>query len=121
MNILNAKIVNGAVIADGVTVKEAVLLCEAKSSSEGFLLIDKDAFFYLTKTTNDLTKALDLVVNAADLSAQILNFLSSDITEAVPSGGGPVKLPAFAADAQILQNKITQLKQQIENLKNTQV
>jgi hypothetical protein len=121
MNILQAEIKGGQVVCEGITIKDAVLLCEGKTASAGFLVIDKDKYFYAVKTTPDITKTLDLAASAIDLLTTITNIISTDITDAVPTGGGPVKLPNFAADIELLKQQATQLKQQIDNLKQTQI
>ena len=64
MRALKAEVKNGKIYVDGAAVEDAVMLCEGKSESEGFFVIDKDKYFYLTKTTQDLTAALNLIIEA---------------------------------------------------------
>jgi hypothetical protein len=88
-----------------VVVADIELLCEGKIASEGFVLIDKDKYFYLTKTTSDLTAALDIL-------SGLIDKLSSDILAA--NQGGNITTPTFQAD-------LTMLKMQIEQLKQMQI
>jgi hypothetical protein len=105
MRALAAEIKGGQVYVDGNIVASADKLCEDKTASNGYLIIDKDKVFYIVKTTEDLTKTLDILT-------ALIDKLSSDILAA--NQGGAITAPTFQAD-------LTQIKQQISQLKGQQV
>ena len=101
MKILEAQIKGGKVFVDDVEVSNVTVLCEGKSDSSGFFLIDKDKYFYITKTTQDLTSALDLIVSLADT-----------ISNGAWTGSGAIAAsPALKAQLEQLKTQLNQLKQ----------
>jgi hypothetical protein len=102
MRALKAEVKGGRVYVDGAIVEDAVMLCEGKSNSAGYFIIDKDEYFYLTKTTQDLTAALDKLIS-------LIDALSSGFVDAVAQGSPPYK-PTFLTNLETLKNDIDTLK-----------
>ncbi|MDR3112940.1 MAG: hypothetical protein LBU09_01010 [Endomicrobium sp.] len=104
MKILNAEIKEGKVYVDGVVVEDADKLCEGKTASKGYFIIDEDRYFYLTKTTQDLAAALGYLVDA--LGKITPNSLG------IPSQGWS-PAPTLPADLQTVIKDINDLKDKL--------
>jgi hypothetical protein len=103
MRVLEAEIKGGKVYVDGAEALGVKLLCEGKSDSSGYFLIDKEQFFYITKTTQDLTTAFDKLIN-------LINTLSTGFVDAAVQGS-PVYKPNFITDLATLKQDIEQIKE----------
>lgn len=107
--IIPATCAGGVVTAEGFAVPGAVVLSEGVGSSEGALILERDAPTYVAKTSPDLKATLEAIVS-------VLGQLTAALTaiDAKPTGG-TASAPTPVATANVAQ--LTALQSQLTTLK----
>lgn len=110
MRVLSASCVGQQVTCGSGIVTGVTILSEGVSSSSGYLIIDQDRKYYVSKTSPDLKSTIEAIASALGQIATALTTI-----DAKPVGGSG-SAPAPGAAANITQ--ITALQTQLTTLKD---
>lgn len=106
--VLEASCVAGVVRVQGFVIDNAIILSGGTGSSEGVLIVDEAAAYYVTANTSDLTATLEQVITA--LNQTVICLTSFDTRGfLISADAGVPSPPAVAANISQVSAAATQL------------
>jgi len=106
--VLSATCVNGVVTSDGVQIPSGVqILSEGVASSSGYLIIDQDRLYYVSKTSPDLK---DVITQLNSIVQQIQTIFTAIDAVTTTPGSSAALITALNALRVTFNNKKDALK-----------
>jgi hypothetical protein len=94
---------------DGLTIPEIIILSNGKGKSEGFVICEKDKWFYITSII-DILNLLELTMKALN---QIATSVANSQCPQAPSGILPLQT-TIAADMEPLRKEFDELRENLQ-------